>query len=177
MVSVTGDRELIAKFEALTNRAASRITRKAIGKGAREMRDEIKFQIRATKTPGHSNRGLKASIGSRFKKSRKTNQYEALVGIGVGKKRAVGTQASGPKSRHVVPHFHLLALGTKSRYTGHRIVRTKSGVRKKKTGNPIAYRGRMPGDDFVGRATAARGSKAVGVMLSIMKSEIEKVTQ
>ncbi|MEI8017787.1 MAG: HK97 gp10 family phage protein, partial [Schlesneria sp.] len=86
LAEITGDKELIRKFDQLASRDATRISRKVLTKGANEMRDEIKFQIRPTKTKGHSTRGIKANIGSRLKKVRKTNQVEALAGVGVGKK-------------------------------------------------------------------------------------------
>jgi HK97 gp10 family phage protein len=171
LVEITGDKELIRKFEQLANRDATRISRKVLTKGAAEMRDEIKFQIRPTKTKGHSNKGIKSNIGSRLKKPRKTNEVEALAGVGVGKKT---TGARAARNRLFAPHFHLLALGTKDRYTGRISRKVRGGGRiTKKTGGKIAYRGRMPADDFVGRAYAARGSKAVGDMVSLMKSEIE----
>ena len=181
LLEVSGDRELIAKFEALTNKAANRITRKVLGYGAREIRDEIKFQIRPAKTPGHSNQGLKANIGSKLKKGRGTDRFAAVAGVGVGKRAKGRTTVTGPGAAKAArslgggpPHFHLNALGSRDRYTGHRTYKTKAGVVRKSTGNATAYRGRMPADDFVGRAYAARGAKAVGEMVEKMRLEIER---
>ncbi len=172
LIEITGDKELIRKFEQLASRDATRISRKALTKGSGEMRDEIKFQIRPTKTKGHSTRGIKANIGSRLKKIRKTSQVEALAGVGVGKKMK-GARAA--KARLFAPHFHLLALGSKDRYTGRVSRKVRGGGRiTKKTGGAIAYRGRMPADDFVGRAYTARGSKAVAHMITVLKQGIEE---
>ena len=177
LIEISGDKELLAKFDRLTNEDANRITRKALNTGSREMRDEIKFQIKPAVTRGHSSRGLKANVGARLKKSRKSNAPEAIAGLGVGKRQKATVNASGPKARKFSagqPHFHLVALGTRPRWTGSRTRRTKTGKSKKRTGGAVQYRGRMPADDFVGRAYRARGSKAVGVMVGILRAGIEE---
>lgn len=176
LISVTGDKELLAKFDALTRRQTGSIVRKAVTAGSKEMRDEIKFQIKPAKTKGHSNKGMKANVGLRLKRATGNGQAAALAGVGVGKKRKAALNATGPLARALSsrePHFHLIALGTKARYTGHRSRRNKSGLQRQKTGNPIAYRGRMPADDFVGRAYAARASKVNALMIDIIRKGVE----
>lgn len=177
LVQVIGEERLIATLERLANKDANRISRKAINAGSREMRDEIKFQIKPAVTRGHSNRKLKANVGARLKKNRKANTQEAISGLGVGKrKQAAGpvTHRNGKSVGAGEPHFHLVALGSRPRWTGSRTRRTRTGEMKvKKTGNAVRYRGRMPADDFVGRAYRARGSKAVGVMVETLRSGIE----
>lgn len=171
VVVLTGDKELLAKFDALKSRVASAVSRKALTAGAGEMRDEIRFQIPPTKTRGHSNRGLKRNIGSRLKRSGKSGQQAAIAGVGVGKTRK---QAAKSENRFFAPHFHLLALGTARRYTGHRVKRRKGGNVRERTSSKVSYRGRMTGDDFVGRAYRARGGKAIGLMIQIMRDGIER---
>lgn len=174
-LQLSGEKELAAKLAALSSRDASRITRRAMLAGAKEMRDEIRWQIKPAKTPGHSARGLKASIGARVKKSRRTGDVEAKAGVGVGGGKGGGNMKG--KAKNQAPHFHLVALGTRDRWTGHRTRRTKTGEHRERTGNPIAYRGRMPADDFVGRAYQARGSKAVETVVGLLRSGIEEAAR
>ena len=165
-LEIQGEQELLAKLDALTGREAGRISRKALITGARMMRDAIRDNVPKAKTKGHSGRDLKNAIGARLSKSRKSGQQEAKAGVQVGKRKKSGTKASAP-------HLHLIALGTKQRWTGSRTRRTKRGSTKTSTGNAVRYRGRMPADDFVKRTHQSRGSAAVAKMISVFAVEIE----
>ena len=92
--------------------------------------------VQRTSSPVGKTRQLKKAHGKRLKKNRRSGVYEAKAGVNVGK-----------RGSNRAPHGHLVALPTKLR-------RTRSG----------ASRGRMPGNDWINRATIAARPRALQKM-------------
>jgi Bacteriophage HK97-gp10, putative tail-component len=148
--SVMGTEQLCRNLEAL-GRAAQTIGRAALRRGART----IAAGIRRAAPRGETG-AVRASIGSSGRPSRGSKKIMAKAGVNVGRKNAgtivnkgakfnkKATKSKGLKGGYA-PHAHLVAMGTKPRYT-------KSG----------AFRGVMPANPFVrvGTANTASAAKA-----------------
>lgn len=118
--------------------------------------------------------GLGNSIGMRQKKSR-GEIVMAKVGIGVAKTQAAyGVPVS--KGASSVPYGHLVAAGTSERFTGSKSrVNKKTGkVKLRQTGNPVQYRGRVIGNNFVERGYMATREAAEAAGLAKIEEGIRK---
>lgn len=162
--SITGDKKLDRALAELGKRDAS-VARRAGVRGAMTI---IARGIRS-EVPVGKTKALKKSIGSRMAKAKRgpnKGTTEAKVGVNVGKK-------SGKRA----PHSHLVALGTKERWTGTRTWKNKGGTVTKSTGNPRAYRGEMPSNDFVGRGFRKTSGQALQKCLSELVKKIEQAAK
>lgn len=79
---VTGDRALRRKLKNLRSSVQRKVGKAAIRSGASVAAKEVKRQI-----PSRW-KDARKSIGWSFKKNKKTNLFEAKIGVAVGKKRA-----------------------------------------------------------------------------------------
>lgn len=156
---ITGDKQLDRQLLKLATRDIKRIQRNAVNKALTVISKAIRNQA-----PVGTTRGLKKSIGKRFKRKKRTGEIEAKAGIQVGKKKAKlaavrgATDSSGSGS--MAPHAHLVALGTKPRYT-------KRG----------AYRGVMPSNDFVDRGYDSSKAQALEVQRQAFADGIRKAVE
>lgn len=161
---ITGDKRLDRKLAALSSKD-SRIARRSAVMAALTV---IAKGIR-TEVPVGETKALKKSIGSRMRKEKRgarKGQTEAKVGVNVGKKKD-----------NRAPHSHLVALGTKDRWTGTRSWKNKGGTVTKSTGNPRRYRGKMPTNDFVERGFNKTSSQAMRKCLSQLEKKINEAAK
>ena len=154
---LTGLAELESTMRHLSDKAADRVSRSALGGGLTVLAREIKKQapVGPTKT-------LKKSIKKRFIKGKRGQKVTAKAGVNVGKKKK-------DQSEFVVvaPHGHLVGLGTAKR------VRKRIGGRFGYLKNPSPQQlstGTMPSNAFVKRGTSSAASK----ILAAMKKRAEK---
>lgn len=160
---ITGDKQLDRQLLKLATRDIKRIQRNAVNKALTVISKAIRNQAPVGKT-----RGLKKSIGKRFKRKKRTGEIEAKAGIHVGKKKAklevsrgglrglFGAKRTVYKTANA-PHAHLVAAGTTPRYT-------KRG----------AYRGVMPSNDFVDRGYDSSKAQALEVQRQAFADGIRK---
>lgn len=168
-IIITGDKELDAKLAALPEKTQKKYARSALSQG---MTIVAKAAKRAAPVGPTGN--LRRAIGKRFKRIKQEGITQAKVGINVGKRAKLGTTESG-KTKFAgdsAPHGHLVALGTKPRYTGARTYRVKGGTRTKETGNPRAYRGVMPANHFFRQATESVASQVETKMIEVLRKKI-----
>jgi len=144
-IIVTGDKELDAKLASLPNKVQRKIARSALGKAMTLLLKEAK-----KKAPVGTTGALKSSLGRRFKRITRQGITQAKVGIDVGKRKSGATQSL------TAPHGHLVALGTKQRFT--------------KTG---ASRGRMPADDFFAQAHQSRREAVIDIMEKTIRERLQ----
>jgi hypothetical protein len=150
-IQVLGAAQLRRNLLALGKTAQS-IGRTALRKASKSL--AVADQAAAPKGKTGS---IPGEIGFRsLKRSEASGQLAAKAGLGVGKKKIVGRVVNPGRMLARQPHGHLIAAGTKNRYTGARTWRTKKGgMRKKKTGKPRAFRGRVQANPFIRQAAAA----------------------
>lgn len=151
-LNMTGVREIDAKLEGLEKKTAKKIARASINAGLGEMRKEIRKRAPTGKT-----KVLKKSIGNRFRKKKRTELMEAVVGINVGKTYGGYTKSGKKKKANVARHGHLVALGT--------------NVRQNKSG---ANRGTINPNDFVRQGTEAAMPSVKTKMIAKSKQVLEK---
>lgn len=143
--AITGDRKLDRALQQLAQKEARKVSRRAVNKGLTVVARAVRQAVPPAKTPGHSSRQIKKSVGSRNRRNRRKGLQEAKAGVGVGKKRGVAA-----------PHAHIVALGTANRTTARG-----------------ASRGRMPANDFVQRGFNQSAGKSRTVMLKSLQEGIE----
>lgn len=108
-VSLTGDKALDRAFKRLGDKVAKKVAAQGIRAGLRIIAKGIKSEI-----PGHMKEARKA-IGTRFKR-KKTGETKAIVGGGVGKKKAGSTERGGKPGVGIArENIHWLLLGTNNR--------------------------------------------------------------
>jgi len=145
--TTTGFEDLDSILAELPDKVKKRVVRSAVGAQMAVMRKAVRREIGST--PGISpqlKRPMKAAVGSRYKRNRRTHVKEAKVGFGVGRQK--GTAKRSGKNKGGVGinkrNAHWFAVGTKSRY--------ENG----------AYRGRIESMDAVGRAVRNDAEISVG---------------
>lgn len=150
MMRVTGAKRFQSKLDRWIAQGGMEAVQKATEEAAQRVQQGIQQLAPVGKT-----RAVKNSIGYGFTKG-EPNQVNAKIGVNAGPR----SRRSGAQVGMNEPHAHLVALGTKSRFT-------KSGAR----------RGRMPANPFVtaGFQATADGAARVAhwVMLREMRSQLE----
>lgn len=146
-VIITGDRELDRQLEGLRKRDIRSAVTKGINAGMTPIVKEVRLRAPVGKT-----RMLKRSIGKRIMKGQPTDTMQGKIGVNVGKRTK--------RSRKAAPHSHLVALGTRPRYT-------KAG----------AYRGIMPQNEFVNQGFAVAESSARDRMRQKVVEVLRKYTE
>lgn len=139
-VTIKGDKALEKKLADLDAKVQKKIARSALNKSMTVIQRGIKAAV-----PSHM-KSIRQSIGKRNKKNRRKGVSEAKVGVNVAKK--------GEKQ---VPHAHLIAGGTKDRYT-------KAGK----------YTGKIIATPFVERGYKASESAAIEKLKQATLEGIEK---
>lgn len=139
----TGEKELEKILKTMSGRAAERISSAALSGGLTVLRREMRKAAPVGKTGQ-----LKKSIGSRNEKNKRNGIRTAKAGINVGRTRKTTVRA---------PHGHLVALGTKERFT-------KSG----------ASRGRVVANGFIQSATSAAQGQLTAAMVKRAKKTLER---
>lgn len=158
MAVATGIPELDRKLKTLGDAGSRRVARSALGKGMTVIAKRIRAEVPESATKGHGTKNIKASIGKRYAKNRRTGVMQARVGIDVGKKRA-----------QQKPQAHLRALGTVERK------RTRIGGFLAGRGKPRSLRtGLVKGVDFVGAGYRASSGEALAVMTQAAEVAIQK---
>ena len=153
---LSGLPQLEAALKHLSDKAADRVSKAALGGGGAVLRREIKKLA-----PVGPTGNLKEGIKYRFIKAKGRQQVSAKAGINVGKQKRdkVTKQFSGVSS---APHGHLVGAGTKkTRY------RTRLGGRFSYIQNPTDEQlstGRMPANSFVKRGTRAARPMMIAAM-------------
>lgn len=131
---ITGDKELDRALARIEARASNRVVRSASARAGTVIRRAIRALI--------PYRSIKRSVGKRQKRSKRSGRFEAKVGFGVG-----------AASKVRAPHAHLIAAGTKPRYT-------KKG----------AFRGKVEPRHWVEQGKAASLSRARQVFLATFRT-------
>lgn len=134
---VTGSDELNKQLEFLERRQIRREALSGTGDGLAVLSDAIRQYAPSGRTGS-----VRAAIGKRLVADRKGGVVEGKAGINVAKQAQRGRASAG------VPHAHLVALGTAARWTARG-----------------AYRGEMPGNDFVLRAAESAKAAAAQAVL------------
>jgi hypothetical protein len=124
MKYVTGIAELDRELYRLESRQVARIAKSGVVDGLAVIADRIR-----TYSPPGKRGTVGQSIGKRLVASRNSGEVGGKAGVNVAKQVANGRTFNG------APHAHLVAFGTGARWTDRG-----------------AYRGAMPGNDFVLRA-------------------------
>lgn len=128
-----------------------KIIRAAASKSLKKMSAAMRSAIPQAITKGHSTDSIKRAIGERIK-SKSEVITTAKTGIGVGMVTEEVRRAQGSKvKKTAAAHAHLYIAGTQDRYTGERSWRVKGGRRKKPTGKPRFFRGRMDPREYMPR--------------------------
>jgi len=149
--TLTGDKALDKKLARLADKAATKVSRKAVNQGmtvlAKAMRAAAPDKV------------SKKSIGKRYKKKRTSGVIEAKVGINVGqnlqKQQALAKDRGEDTPKQSV--VHLIALGTDKRQTAKG-----------------ANRGSIEPNDFVARAYQGAESTA---KQKIERATLEGITK
>lgn len=181
-VKVSGVPEVAKVLETIGRTTGAsverRLARGALAAGGKPLKKAIKREVPTRsryrvvgkrKKRAATTNTLRKSIGFRNNRNRRSGQHEAKAGVNVANTYSA--------RRH--PHLHLLALGTKRRYTGARTWRNKSGPRSRRTGKPRQYRGYLEPDSFVARGVAiSRGAVSQAMLYYIRRRlpvEVEKL--
>lgn len=138
---LTGVKELEATLRHLADKEADRISKAAINAGLTVV---AKAEKRAA--PVGKTGALKASIGKRLERKKRSGLVVAKAGINVGK------QSKKQTTKVRAPHSHLVGLGTGPRF------------RKTKDGRQVST-GSMPANPFI-RVAAASSRGAVLAAMS-----------
>lgn len=130
-----------------------KIVRASAGKALQTMSAAMKSAIPSAITKGHSTVSVQRSIGVRIK-SKSEVLVMAKTGVGVGQITEDNLQfTTSKRKKTAVNHAHLYVMGTQDRWTGERSWRIKGGKRRKKpTGNPRRFRGKMNPRVYMPRA-------------------------
>ncbi len=150
---ITGDKELDRLLYQMGEKSVRKIARIPLGKGLTVVARAIRREVPAATTAGHKNKRIKQAIGKRNKKNRRKGYHEAKAGIHVGKKKGA-------------PHAHLLALGTKERFSGKRGVVVRDAK--------VHRKGRVKPNDFVKRGLQNADSEAMKRIEESFHEEFEK---
>lgn len=182
---IQGLAQLEQRIKSLPLKVEKRIVRKALNKAAGAMVRGIRKQV-----PKGDTKSAAKEIGKRI--TTKGGQVIAKVGVGVSspKKKKKGEKPKsksffgslfGRKHRQISdvskyePHAHLLALGTKARYTGEISKKRRDGsVYVKKTKSGRAYRGFLRPDGFVKRGAMGARQEFARLLQESIKAGIEK---
>lgn len=150
--TVTGQVELERVLATIAAQSTNAILRPAFAAGLKVASKAMQAAVPA------QFKDAKKGIGSRFNKSRRTNEVMAKAGAGVGIKAAkikrdadknflgrAGRPGVGIGARNI----HWFIMGTAQRTTGSKRIRSKkmiakTGVSRMSTGNPVHSTGRMP---------------------------------
>jgi len=175
---LTGYKELDKALGSLKESAANKLLRPAMGKALRTIAKSIRQQVPA------KYKDAKRAIGSRFGKAKKKGQIVAKAGSGVGikfkriakeqAKRATKKKKTGGVGISA-QNIHWFILGTADRQTGYKSRRIKGGGReKRRTLNPVAYRGKMPPvlEGIVEKGAAAASQKAMNEMRDTVRARL-----
>lgn len=141
----TGIAELDMALSHMDERSQRRIARPAVSRGL----TFLKKKIRKAAPVGPTG-NLKKSIGSRFKKDRRSKVTSGKVGIDVGKRAKQQNAVSAP-------HGHLVALGTQQR-----------------TNAAGANRGKMPANDFVSQTIDGNWGATQALMARVIEEKLAK---
>lgn len=139
---ITGDKALERRLVFLGDKAADRVARSAQG-----AKLTVINKAQKAAAPVGPTGNMKANVGKRNEKQKRTGIFEAKTGINVGKQ-------SSKKRRGVkrAPHGHLVALGTKPRF------RKALGGRFEYIRKPSREQlstGTMPANPFIRTSTAS----------------------
>lgn len=143
-----GANALDATLDGVKDSVRKRIMRGTVNRALVIVASEIRKSVPPAKTPGHTMRRIKKSVGSRPFKA-KVDRYSGKAGLRVGTRQMTdenGRRIRTPRGKDA-PHAHFIPLGTEDRYT-------KSG----------AFRGRVRPRGFVPQAYARAQPKAVQEM-------------
>lgn len=152
---LTGDKELEATLKTLADKAADRVARSVLGAGLTVIARAMKAAAPVGKTGA-----VKASIGKRNERKKRTGVFEAKTGVNVGKK----TKRKGK----FAPHAHLVALGTKPRV--RKTIGGKFGYIKNPSQQQLST-GTMPSNPFVKRAyETSRAAAATRMQIQSIKA-------
>lgn len=177
-IFLTGDKQLDKALAELKESAANKLLRPAVGKALRIIAKSIRQQVPA------KYKDAKRAIGSKFGKAKKKGQVIAKAGSGVGikfKKIAKQQEKRQFKKKKTggvgisAANIHWFILGTTDRQTGYKSRRIKGGGReKKRTLNPVAYRGKMPPvlEGIVEKGTAAASQQAMNEMRDTVRKRL-----
>lgn len=173
MSAIQGQEKLQQKLRTLGPRVEKKVARRAINRGASVFVKKIRAEA-----PVGETKSIKKEVGKRVN-AKKPGEITAKAGLGVGKKRKkAAKQAEAGNKRQVdasEPHGHLVAKGTKARYTGERTWKTKRGkVRRRSTGKPRAYRGKMTANGFVRRGASGAKDEFAAIVAKTLKDGIEQ---
>lgn len=166
-IYTTGNRQVERMLRGMQNKDADRISKTCLRAGMGEYRKEIRKAA-----PVGATKELRASIGARLERNKKTNVVSAKVGINVGKrtKRVIAKRGKV----HRAPHGHLVALGTKPRR------RKRIGGKFASITNPTDQQlrtGQMTPNKFVSEASARAKPRAHAAMVRKVQLEVRKYNQ
>jgi hypothetical protein len=153
---LTGDKELEATLRKLADKEADKIARSALGAGLTALAKAEKKAAPVGKTGA-----VKASIGKRLERKKRSGVIVAKAGINVGK------QTKKKQRTGRAPHSHLVALGTKQRT--RKTIGGKFSYITKPTEKQLNT-GVMPKNDFIKRAATG----ATGSVMSAMHKQATK---
>lgn len=150
--TITGDKRLDRKLRHLAGKAQRKVVRAGIGKGMTILSRGIRNAIPP------SQKSAKKTIGRRHKKNKITGQYEAKVGLGVGKQTKSKKQRdpSRPGVGISKANIHWLVLGTKGRH--------------KDTGQRTGRMEKAP--DWVKQGVRATEKEAYNAMRDVMRQKV-----
>lgn len=193
-VRITGVKELDDALSYLRDKSAKRIGKAAVRRMANVTAQFIRRQVPRELRVSGSMKG----IGWRSDKAKLSNIQGAKAGVAVGKsqkeafaivnKGNVSTQQynvnkklmkflrTGRKGVGIsARNLHWFAAGTADRYTGSKRNRAKIGPRRKPTGNPIKFVGRIDKAKFGGfvqRGATAGKSTAIAEAAKVVNRMI-----
>lgn len=110
-VTITGDKKIDRKLNRLTGSGQRRVARSGLGKGMTVLSRGIRNAI----PPKY--KSAKKTIGRRNKRNKTTKKHEAIVGLGVGKRRKSKKQRNPSKPGVGISraNIHWLVFGTPER--------------------------------------------------------------
>lgn len=142
-----------------------KIVRAAASKSLKKMSAAMRSAIPAAITKGHDTASIRQAVGDRVRtKSEVITVAKAGVGVGMMTDESREVVTSKLK-KTAARHAHLYVMGTQDRWTGERSWRVKGGRRKKPTGKPRMFRGRMDPRKYMPRQMSeviASNATAVG---------------
>ena len=192
--AVEGLEQLQYRLGVLGGKVAERISVKASRAAVTRVRTAIRKQVptgqgRDSKgrfTKSQKTEQLKKAIGLRVKS--KSGEVISKAGVAVGKSKAIENTVGRKGVKRW--YLRLFATGTAERHAGirrrqykHTAPASKRGRKRKPglsiklTGNPVAFRGSIEGDDFVLRGFNSSKGAAVDAMAKTLQKELDKEVQ
>ena len=159
-IILTGDAELDKKLSRMATTDANKLAKYALRAGV-----NVIVKAMRNDAPVGTTRSVRRSIGSTLEKVSDGN-YEAKVGVNVGKKSAQGGRFA--------PHAHLVALGTQPRF--RQSIGGKFAYVKRPKQSQLST-GVMPSNPFVRAAFLSSRSDAAEAMRAMAAKKLTELIQ